>query len=488
MPKRTFKQNGAFSCFDLREKDSFFFTVVLLKIFQQSLQECVKLMKLMLTVMLKFFSSILLVIFATMRLSAQPAGCIFKPPVVTINFGTGQVPDLNVSPLASYRRVYSTCPSDGHYSYTSFTSDCFRRDWFSLLEDHTAGDDDGNMMIVNASYNGGAFLTTRVNGLKAGTRYEFGVWMLNVCRITEKCPFPLLPGISILLQTPGGKTVAELGVGELERKKSPDWSRYQTMFTTPPGETSLILTMINRAPGGCGNDFVLDDITLRECVKKTVVLRKPKTTVAPNKPAIDDPAPVNKPPVNKPPVIIPAPVKKTVVTKALPEKKQVAPRPVIKKTVPPVTKTPEKVVARPLAVADPPGDIPPIVKSPPPAFPPPPAALTRRSTSLIQKIDASPGEITLKLYDNGEVDGDTISVYHNNVLLVSHARLSEKPVTFYITIDAAHPHHELVMVAENLGSIPPNTSMMVVNAGTQRYEVYISSSEQKNAKVVFDLK
>ncbi|MBD0289520.1 MAG: hypothetical protein ICV79_29490, partial [Flavisolibacter sp.] len=57
-----------------------------------------------------------------------------------------------------------------------------------------------------------------------------------------------------------------------------------------------------------------------------------------------------------------------------------------------------------------------------------------------------------------------------------------------ITIDAAHPHHELVMVAENLGSIPPNTSLMIITTGTQRYEVFISSTEQKNAKVAFDLK
>jgi hypothetical protein len=44
------------------------------------------------------------------------------------------------------------------------------------------------------------------------------------------------------------------------------------------------------------------------------------------------------------------------------------------------------------------------------------------------------------------------------------------------------------MVAENLGSIPPNTSLMIVTAGTKRYEVYISSNEQRNAKVILDLK
>jgi hypothetical protein len=56
-----------------------------------------------------------------------------------------------------------------------------------------------------------------------------------------------------------------------------------------------------------------------------------------------------------------------------------------------------------------------------------------------------------------------------------------------IAVDAAHPRHELVMVAENMGSIPPNTSMMIITAGNRRYEVFISSTEQRNAKVIFNL-
>ena len=73
-------------------------------------------------------------------------------------------------------------------------------------------------------------------------------------------------------------------------------------------------------------------------------------------------------------------------------------------------------------------------------------------------------------------------------MVLSRARLSAKALTLKITIDANNPHHELVMVANNLGSIPPNTSLMVVTAGSNRYEVFISSNEQNNAKVVFDLK
>jgi hypothetical protein len=46
---------------------------------------------------------------------------------------------------------------------------------------------------------------------------------------------------------------------------------------------------------------------------------------------------------------------------------------------------------------------------------------------------------------------------------------------------------ELVMVAENLGSIPPNTSLMIINTKNNRYELFITSTEQKNAKIVIDL-
>jgi len=84
------------------------------------------------------------------------------------------------------------------------------------------------------------------------------------------------------------------------------------------------------------------------------------------------------------------------------------------------------------------------------------------------------------------IDGDTVSIYHNNKLVVSRTRLSQKPITVNIDVNAEEP--QVVMVAENLGSIPSNKSVMIVTAGGKKYQVYVSSTEQKNAKVVFDLK
>ena len=131
---------------------------------------------------------------------------------------------------------------------------------------------------------GGEFFRTTVSNLKAKVEYEFSVWMMNLCKITEKCPYPLLPNISIRLQTLSGETVAEFGIGILERVRSVQWSQYKGRFTLQTSE-ALILSMINSSPGGCGNDFAMDDIMFRECEKKvTLTAAKTKTSTPKKQP------------------------------------------------------------------------------------------------------------------------------------------------------------------------------------------------------------
>jgi hypothetical protein len=308
------------------------------------------------------------------------------------------------------------------------------------------------MLLVNSSYTRGVFFQTKISGLKSNTIYEFALWLMNVCKISSNCPYPLLPDLTIRLQTLDGRSVAKFNTGEIARQDIPLWRRYRAEFITPPNETTLAVIMENNNRGGCGNDFALDDITLRECIKPTPVVRKEPTA----KPVIKKPPTVAKQVEKKP---VPVPVKKEtrVVQVIKPLKDSVAYNP-------PPLKTKINV------------------------FPPPPPILTRRATTLAKQIETEAGEIKINLYDNGEIDGDTISIYHNNVLLMANKRLTQKPIVISIPVNADQPHHELIMVAENLGSIPPNTSLMVVKAGTKRYVIYISSNEQKNAKIVFDLK
>jgi hypothetical protein len=105
----------------------------------------------------------------------------------------------------------------------------------------------------------------------------------------------------------------------------------------------------------------------------------------------------------------------------------------------------------------------------------------------VKQIETEETEMTIQLFDNGQIDGDTVSIFHNNVQIVDRAGLSITPVTVKIKVDKQHPHHELVMVAENLGSIPPNTSLMIITTKNNRYELFITSTEQKNAKILIDL-
>jgi len=101
----------------------------------------------------------------------------------------------------------------------------------------------------------------------------------------------------------------------------------------------------------------------------------------------------------------------------------------------------------------------------------------------IPEIKVDTGTIKLDFYDNAQVDGDSITVLVDKQVVLTHQRLSAKPVTAYIRVDLNNTFHEIEMVAENLGSIPPNTAILIITAGKNRHLLSLSSSETKNARV-----
>jgi hypothetical protein len=110
--------------------------------------------------------------------------------------------------------------------------------------------------------------------------------------------------------------------------------------------------------------------------------------------------------------------------------------------------------------------------------------IQKRQNEIVQNVVVDTSQIKIELYDNAEIDDDTVSVFLNNTLLLHKKRLTDKAIVLNIQ---AFPNtdYELMMYAENLGKIPPNTSLMVITAGKKRYEMRISSNEQKNAVVRF---
>src|SRR5205085_9556567 len=89
--------------------------------------------------------------------------------------------------------------------------------------------------------------------------------------------------------------------------------------------------------------------------------------------------------------------------------------------------------------------------------------------------------LKVDFYDNGEIDGDSISIFYNNKLISFNRILSDRAVHFDLPLDTTKQVNELTMFADNLGAIPPNTALMVITDGKKRYEIKMAASLKENA-------
>jgi hypothetical protein len=110
-----------------------------------------------------------------------------------------------------------------------------------------------------------------------------------------------------------------------------------------------------------------------------------------------------------------------------------------------------------------------------------PAVRKLEIQQLIQMADTA---VNISLYDNAVIDDDTVSVFVDKKPVLLRQRISEKPLKFQIAITEPGRPTEIMMQAENLGSIPPNTAFMIIQAGKKRYEVRLKSSFEKHAVVI----
>lgn len=108
---------------------------------------------------------------------------------------------------------------------------------------------------------------------------------------------------------------------------------------------------------------------------------------------------------------------------------------------------------------------------------------TKRESVVATEIEVDSDTLLVDVYDNGEIDGDIISVFFNKQLILNNQKLTHKSIHIGITLDSTKAVNEISMFAENLGLIPPNTALMVVHDGKKRYEIRVSSSLEKNAVI-----
>jgi hypothetical protein len=110
--------------------------------------------------------------------------------------------------------------------------------------------------------------------------------------------------------------------------------------------------------------------------------------------------------------------------------------------------------------------------------------LQPRTKEIVHDLKLESPEIKIDLYDNAEIDNDTVTIFLNNKLLVYRQMLKTQPLSIKLNA-LSGTDYELVMYADNLGTIPPNTALMVVTAGVKKYELRVASNDQKSAVVRF---
>jgi hypothetical protein len=143
--------------------------------------------------------------------------------------------------------------------------------------DTVANNNRGYMLVVNAAYRIDSAFQQTISNLCPNTYYEISCWMRNIC---SKCSsdsagrgptssgyIPTAPGDSsgitpnVTFEVDGIDyySTGNLGYTGL-------WVKRGFTILTGPAQTSFVLKFFNNAPGGGGNDWALDDISVATCL------------------------------------------------------------------------------------------------------------------------------------------------------------------------------------------------------------------------------
>jgi len=219
---------------------------------------------------------------------------------------------------------------------------------------------------------------------------------------------------------------------------------------------------------------------LKETDTAAAIVKKPEIkNVVPKETVSLPPA---KQVVKAPPVIQPKPKEQVVVAKPVVkppvttvkqnEIAKTQPK-VVEKPAPPVIVKPKEVVSTP--APKPVSNIVPVSA----------ADLATRKIETIRSVNVKADSLVITLYDNGEIDGDTVSVVLNGNTIMSRQGLTANAITktIYLTPDLGDSM-QLIMYAENLGSIPPNTGLLILQDGNDRYEIRFAGDLKKNSAII----
>ncbi|MFM6925724.1 MAG: hypothetical protein ACKOU7_09515, partial [Ferruginibacter sp.] len=193
----------------------------------------------------------------------------------TENFGSGAISAPGL--LATL----PTSPNTSSSTYTGSTTVPLAKNNFAIITnpnsanttdfismaDHTGGSN-GRMLIVNADAPTRIIFRDTLPTACPGRQYSFSFWAAFPYSSSYQATCDALGGFRYPKFKVQFRDVSSGLVSVTDTTTnitSGTWTQYGYRWTMPAGATSLILELINAAPGGCGNDFVLDDIVYGTC-------------------------------------------------------------------------------------------------------------------------------------------------------------------------------------------------------------------------------
>jgi large repetitive protein len=149
-------------------------------------------------------------------------------------------------PWDSFYSITNNTDCDGLGGRTFQTTQAYG--WWQLLyEDHTPGDTDCYMMVVNAGYTPNIVIEKEIGGLCPNTQYNFTAWLLNISPDS-----PIQPEVAFIID------------GVIQARSGPvigsQWQQFGFSFKTGDDANAALFALRNIAPGGFGNKFIIDDI------------------------------------------------------------------------------------------------------------------------------------------------------------------------------------------------------------------------------------
>jgi hypothetical protein len=341
------------------------------------------------------------------------------------------------------------------------TYSCFDDSWHKIYVDHSGKG--GNFLLVNAADNPKRLIIFPINNLTSDKDYEFSFWVNNVLSSPKGCS-PEQPVIEIKIESADGKVLTTFNSGSIPQTSSPVWVPFKVYFTLPASSTGIFIRMENRVPGGCGNDFALDDFVLKIC--KEVVEEK----VVPKKVETVNPNLVKKEEEIKKAVLEEEAKLTAIKEQQLELKKQqdenariiAEQKADLEKLIQDLKAAKELLEANKKKETE---DA--ALKSEEAKKKEITNLIYKRENPILETVKIKEGPFTISVYDDKLVDGDSISLIVNGEIALMKVPLSKEAQIINYTIDKNNPRIELIFIAENLGTIPPNTGTLEIKSGNK---------------------